>query len=305
MVVSVVMITYAHEKYIREAIAGVLMQLCSFDVELIIANDCSPDGTDLVVNEIIKSHKNATWIKYIKHEKNLGMMPNFIFAMQQAKGKYIALCEGDDYWTDPYKLQKQVDFLEANPDYVLCFHRVNILLNGHIESDEKDISEVRYQSIKDENNITIKDLLLYGNFMHTCSVVFKNIISNFPCEMAKSSVGDYILYVLLLKDGGKIKKINNFMSVYRRGVGTYSSLNEEKMLQNILIYQTCVLSVLFNEDHRQIMLDKVLNTQKQLFFKLSNYKVHEEVTVKKYLRKKLVKYKSRVFKIIGKYNEGK
>ena len=117
--VSVCMITYGHEKFIEEAINGVLMQECDFVVELIIANDCSPDKTDAVIQNILCNHPRASWIKYIKHDKNLGMMPNFIFAMQECKGKYIALCEGDDYWTDPSKLQKQVDFLEANSDYVI------------------------------------------------------------------------------------------------------------------------------------------------------------------------------------------
>ena len=105
--VSVVMITYGHEKFIREAIEGVLMQECDFEVELILANDCSPDQTDSVIQDIIKNHPKGCWIKYIRQENNIGMMPNFIFALKQCKGKYIALCEGDDYWTDPLKLQKQ------------------------------------------------------------------------------------------------------------------------------------------------------------------------------------------------------
>ncbi|MDO9260985.1 MAG: glycosyltransferase, partial [Flavobacteriaceae bacterium] len=108
--VSVCMITYNHENYIQQAIEGVLMQTCNFEVELIIANDCATDKTDEVIQEIIKNHPNSSWIKYTNHSQNKGMMPNFIWAMQQCKGKYIALCEGDDYWTDPLKLQKQVEF---------------------------------------------------------------------------------------------------------------------------------------------------------------------------------------------------
>ena len=122
--VSVCMITYGHEKFIEQAINGVLMQECDFEVELIIANDCSPDRTDAVIQNILKNHPRASWIKYIKHEKNLGMMPNFIFALQECQGKYVALCDGDDYWTDAFKLQKQVDFLESNPKFGICFHSV-------------------------------------------------------------------------------------------------------------------------------------------------------------------------------------
>ena len=125
--VSVVMMTYGHENYIRQAIEGVLMQNCFFEVELIVANDCSTDKTDLIIKDIIQNHPRGNWIKYHHHEKNVGMMPNFIFALHQATGKYVALCDGDDYWTDPLKLQKQVGFLEENEEYVLCFHKIKIL----------------------------------------------------------------------------------------------------------------------------------------------------------------------------------
>jgi len=119
--VSVCMITYGHEKFIEQAINGVLMQECDFEVELIIANDCSPDKTGQVVKNILENHPRSSWIKYIKHKKNLGMTPNFLFALNQCKGVFVAMCEGDDYWTNPLKLQKQVDFLEANKEYSICW----------------------------------------------------------------------------------------------------------------------------------------------------------------------------------------
>ena len=124
MAVSVVMVTYGHEQFIKQSIEGVLMQDCDFDIELILANDCSPDLTDEVVRGILENHPKSNWIKYTKHPKNIGMISNFMWAASQATAKYIALCDGDDYWTDPLKLQKQVDFLEANEDYAICFHDV-------------------------------------------------------------------------------------------------------------------------------------------------------------------------------------
>lgn len=110
--VSVDMITYMHEAYIEQAIEGVLMQKTNFEFELVIADDCSPDNTSVIISEIINTHLKGYRIKYFHHEKNLGMKANSIFALEQCKGKYIAVCEGDDYWTDPLKLQKQVDVLE-------------------------------------------------------------------------------------------------------------------------------------------------------------------------------------------------
>lgn len=125
IIVSVLMITYNHENFIREAIEGVLMQKTDFPVELIIGEDCSTDSTRKICLEYKAKYPDK--IRLLLPEFNLGVMRNFIETMQAATGKYIALCEGDDYWTDQYKLQKQVDFLEANSDYSCCFHRYDIL----------------------------------------------------------------------------------------------------------------------------------------------------------------------------------
>ena len=122
--VSVVMITYNHEKFIKEAIHGVLIQYCDFDIEFIIANDKSTDSTDEVITKYLNQLNIPDYIniEYIKNKENKGMIPNFVWGLQHASGKYIALCEGDDYWTDQLKLQKQVDFLEKNPNLIACHH---------------------------------------------------------------------------------------------------------------------------------------------------------------------------------------
>ena len=212
--VSVCMITYGHEKYIREALEGVLMQECDFEVELILANDCSPDRTDEIIQDIIKNHPKGCWIKYFKHESNIGMMPNFIFALKECEGKYIALCEGDDYWNDPLKLQKQVSFLEANPDYVLCFHPIQILkTDGGIVDD--------FITNVPENYETIETLARLGNYIHTPSVVFRNILSEYPTEFELSPIGDYFLY-MLLAENGRLKCLSEQMGVYRSGIGIWS-----------------------------------------------------------------------------------
>ena len=105
--VSVVMITYSHEKYIKQAIEGVLFQKCDFRVELIIANDYSPDNSDRIIKDIIENNHTNIIIHYTNHRVNKGMSSNFIWAMNQTNGKYIATCEGDDYWTDPLKFFKK------------------------------------------------------------------------------------------------------------------------------------------------------------------------------------------------------
>ena len=118
---SIVTITYNHEPYIRKCIEGVLIQQVNFPIEFIIAEDCSTDGTLAICKEY--SEKYPDLIKLITSENNVGAIANERRAMKAAKGKYIAFCEGDDYWTDPLKLQKQVDFLEEHPEYSVTFHR--------------------------------------------------------------------------------------------------------------------------------------------------------------------------------------
>lgn len=244
------MITYGHENYIRQAIEGVLMQECNFELELILANDCSPDGTDHLIKKIIKDHPRASIINYIKHEKNLGMMPNFIFALQQCKGKYIALCEGDDYWTDSLKLQKQVDFLEVNPDYVLSFHPINILKpNGEIVDD--------FITSVPENYEIIETLARLGNYIHTPSVVFRNVLKELPFEFELSPIGDYFLY-MILAEHGKLKYLEEKMAVYRFGVGIHSTNSAIKMAKSNLKLFTLLLSYSNNLKINQIILQKQL-----------------------------------------------
>jgi glycosyltransferase involved in cell wall biosynthesis len=235
------MITYNHVDFIAEAIEGVLMQDCKYDLELIIADDCSPDKTSNVVEKYIKNHTKGNCIKYFQHNVNIGMINNFKWALEQCQGEYIALCEGDDYWTDPLKLQKQVDFLESNKDYVLCFHKINILnLNGSIVEDFITKVPVEHE--------TFYNLASFGNYIHTPSVVFRNILSEFPKEFEISPVGDYFLYMLLAQHG-KIKYISERMAIYRQGVGIWSGKSYHYKYFNGT-YVFALLTMVFNDDKR-------------------------------------------------------
>ena len=206
------MITYGHEKYIRQAIEGILMQQCDFEVELIVANDCSPDATDQVIRDIIKSHPRGSWIKYIKNDKNLGMMSNFIFVMQECKGKYIALCDGDDFWTDPLKLQKQVEFLDNNKDYNLCHSDVN-LIDKYGELNKNTSMKLWNYT----NNHLDYRFSIFHPIAFTCTAVFRNINITDRLQININS-GDWMLWILATL-GGNAKFINEKLAVYRTGVG--------------------------------------------------------------------------------------
>lgn len=213
--VSVVMITYKHEEFIAEAIEGVLMQEVNFDLELIIADDCSPDKTEYVVREYVATNPKGHWIRYTRHKSNKGMMSNFIWALEQAKGQYIALCEGDDYWTDPLKLQKQVDFLERNKDYQACAHEVEILTHEGMKANKKK-----------KNTYYVEDFFSESH-LNTCSFLYRNNITLENQHFA-AIIGDLVLFILCAKKGN-IHFINETMAVYRMtGHGVYSGVKQKQ-----------------------------------------------------------------------------
>ena len=222
MLVSVVIITYNHDKYISQAVHGVLIQKCSFDIELIIANDCSTDRTDFVINNLLSSHENSGWIKYTRHLSNKGPVGNSIWALQQAKGDYVAICEGDDYWTDPKKLQRQVEFLEKNKLFSLCFHDVSVLNETH----NKDYK----YPIPRKEKLSFKDILL-KHYIPTCSVLYRNSLfpNPIPAWWFKCRMLDLPLE-LTLAAHGPIHYFSENMAVYRQ--------NSNSLTKNIEQIQT-------------------------------------------------------------------
>lgn len=243
--ISVVMITYGHEKYIHQAIEGVFMQKTNFDIEFIIANDFSPDASDEIIRELIKKAPANITVKYTRHEKNKGMMPNFIWALEQASGKYTAVCEGDDYWTSEDKLQKQVDFLESNDDFSLCFHRVYYL---------KDEKLILTNHIEEDKEYTFSDITKH-NFINTLSVVFRNGIVKIPDWFHYIEIGDYPLWILLAEKG-KLKYISEIMGVYRFGVGFHTTLSGIKQMENM---NFCLTFLFKTHKHNKIISGQIKN----------------------------------------------
>lgn len=229
--VSVCMITYKHEQFIAQAIEGVLMQKVNFEVELIIADDASPDSTESIVQQYITSHPTGHWIKYTRHSDNKGMMPNFVWALQQCKGKYIALCEGDDYWTDPLKLQKQVTFLEEHTEYSLCGHQASKMI------DEKVTEEILGKFHK--STFTYDDVAGNNIRIPTASIVFRNQLV-FPDWIYRVYGGDMAL-IFLNAQKGLLKILDFTGAVYRVHTGGIEQLfKKDKVLlpvRNIAEYK--------------------------------------------------------------------
>ena len=220
------MITYGHEKYIREAIEGVLMQECDFDVELIVANDCSPDSTDAVVKDIVENHPRGTWIRYFNQEENLGIGDNFKFALQECTGEYISICEGDDFWINPKKLQIQVDFLDQNQDYII--HSGNaIFKSSNPKTNEKTVFNLTKNSV-----FKLEDFLVNNNLI-TCTSTFRNLKISFPENFKQVTFKDWYLYVLLLQASSKeAYRTNEVYSTYRiHEGGVMKTLSDKKYFE--------------------------------------------------------------------------
>ncbi len=218
--VSIASITYNHEKFIAQAIDSWLMQKTNFDVEIIIGEDCSTDKTRDIIVEYQAKYPDK--IKLIASNNNIGMMQNFIQTLQACNGKYIALCEGDDYWTDPLKLQKQVDFLRNNKSYAICGHNVKSLRG-----------EALYDTgIKENITVPLNELVKY-NLLTTLSVLFRReSIRNLPEWFVNFPIGDWPLFILIAQTG-KVYIMKDYMGVHRvHEKGAWSQIDQDKLVEN-------------------------------------------------------------------------
>lgn len=205
--VSIVTITYNHSKCIKQAIESLMMQKTDFDFEIIIADDYSTDGTTDIIEDYVKTAKNV--IKPIFRNSNIGAWNNCKEAIIATSGKYVALCEGDDYWTDPLKLQKQVDYMEANKDCSVCFHPVKVIF------EDKENEDYIFPITSDVKKFNIESLLR-ENFIQTNSVMYRR--QNYDNIAKDVMPGDWYLHLYHARFGS-IGFINEVMSVYRRHHG--------------------------------------------------------------------------------------
>jgi glycosyltransferase involved in cell wall biosynthesis len=211
------MVTYNHESYIAQAIESVLMQNTNFEYKLIIGEDCSTDRT----NEIVKQYteKYPDKITAFLNKKNLGIKNNAKQIYTACTAKYIALLEGDDYWTDPLKLQKQVDFLETNPEYGMVCTDYNV----HWQSSDKMVTAYNtkvYRRNK-SSDITYDDYLIDRSSIGTATALIRKDLYNLyfkeidPYSKDWGVVGDTPLW-LYIAQKSKIKNLHIVTATYRK-----------------------------------------------------------------------------------------
>jgi glycosyltransferase involved in cell wall biosynthesis len=219
--VSIVCITYNHEKYIAKTLDSFLMQTTDFSFEILVGEDCSTDNT----LHILKKYKEKypTIIKIITGEKNIGSAQNFKRVFESSKSKYIALCEGDDYWTSINKLQSQITFLENNPEYSMCCHN-----SENYDNATKKTLHI-FPNIKNEKDFLLNDLF-NSNIANTCTVVYRNFNIKISEIFNTLPLGDWPLH-MLHAEYGKIKFLPENMARYQiHASGIWSSMNRLKQL---------------------------------------------------------------------------
>lgn len=211
VMVSVAMLAYDHEEFIRQALDSILMQKIDFSLKVVIADDCSTDKTREILLEYQKKYPDI--FKLVFQKKNLRHIQNNLDLYRNLEGKYVAVLEGDDYWTDPNKLQKQIDFLEANPNYSFCCHNnsISVFETGEISlRNDKDYPE----SDIDLKAILIKRIFASGTLVYRTSALTQVTIY----MISRLFNFDYALVVLLAEQGAGRYFPDN-MAVYRKHEG--------------------------------------------------------------------------------------
>lgn len=222
MLVNVLIPTFQHARFVAQTIEGCLGQQTSFDFNLVIGDDGSIDGAPEVIRRYAAQHPDR--IRAFLHPENLGPKEprelggknNVLFLFGQCTAPYIALCEGDDYWTDPYKLQKQVDFLETHPAYALRFHNVRVTYEDGSPSHP-------FNEPLGRNTFTLDDLFADRWFVPTCSTLFRNVFRDgFPDWYHRMAGGDLGIFILAAAHG-KLHYDPEIGGVYRRHRGGLSN----------------------------------------------------------------------------------
>lgn len=272
--VSVICMVYNHARYVADALDGFLQQETDFPFEVIIHDDASVDGSPDVIREYEKNFPNI--IKPIYEKTNLysrdtALLRDVVY--RELKGKYIAICEGDDYWCDSHKLKKMVDFLEVNNNYSACAH--NTILMNLVSRKQK-----RKTMFSDKDcDLNLRDIL-DGNDCHTSSVVCRReYFLNRPAFcFAQPGVGDYPLKVFLAMMG-PVKRFGKVMSVYRFGTPNSWTLrtigNAGKIVQNSInaMRMLCMANEWSTYNFNDVFRPVILRTLYNNFMKIGRFDV--------------------------------
>ncbi len=238
--VSVVVITYNQENYIRYTLESIVEQKVNFDMEVLVGEDCSTDGTAGIVKEFAEKYPDL-FTAYIR-EKNLGMTANFLDLLRRTQGEYLAVIEGDDYWIDNEYLQKHVDFLDSNKDYSACFSHCIIVDQNNVRHTDREKYSCYLKRDGDYEVHDFEEYLLPGQTstgMHRLNLYKQNLQR---LEELKFDITHFrdIHFVLMMLSCGKIYVSNEEVSAYRYILdlesGSWSSKNDIYRAESLINY---------------------------------------------------------------------
>lgn len=254
VLVSVCCITYNHAPYIRQCLDGFIMQKTNFKFEILIHDDASTDGTADIIREYEAKYPNILKPIYqTENQYSKGKNISATYNWPRAVGKYVAMCEGDDYWTDPLKLQKQVDFMEAHLECAVCFHPVMV-------HDQRTGDEYPDTLTKVPQITTIHDLARLSNYMHSPSIMYRYNpeVHRTMEQFGRIGVGDYLSH-MLYAENGNICKLPDYMAVYRQGVGVWTGPNSdgEKNMFTWIVAISKLSSVLQDKEAQRLIDEQI------------------------------------------------
>lgn len=266
--VSVVMLVYNHEEFIAQAINGVINQDYN-NLEIIILDDRSTDNSFETAKKICENHWRRVNISIIRHDRNIGMIQNLNFGLRCAKGKYLAICEGDDFWSDSKKISRQVEEFKNNPDVSIIYHRVNILYEKRTEFETLNTSVV-------EEKFNLNELSK-GNKIHTCSVMYKNANITLENKYFNSPVGDYILH-LKYAQIGDIIYLPDIMATYRHGVGIWTRQKEiERYKKWKTVLQLLLTDASFDDETKCQFKNQIKFTNRRIRLSNAFWKIYYRI----------------------------
>lgn len=264
--VSICCLAYNHVGSIEKAIQSFLMQKTDFPVEIFIHDDASTDGTVHILQKY--ELENPDRIRLLIQPENQYSIGKSLYEIYtqivfpQLRGKYIAICEGDDFWTDSLKLQKQVHFLEENPDYSVCFH--NVGFTGDTETDFHEHEKYYKNVLGSRKSFELSDLIR-NNFIPNCSVVYRNCVETFPDLFSSTVFPDWPLHIIFAHKG-KIGYLNQIMAVHhKRADGIWEGLSLDSRMKALYRFYFDLL-LFAGEMHRLEILNALGHHTK-------NYKV--------------------------------
>lgn len=278
--VDVILITYNHEKFVKDAIESVLAQRTEFEYRVIIGDDCSTDNTQAIIRSYAEKYPERFHLLLDSEHRGLNHRDRVgIRTLGIATAKYVALLDGDDYWTDSNKLQKQVAFLESHPEFAICCHNARMSYDDGpreaanlIPADQKEVSNL--------------EDLLFANFIPTCSVVFRRgLFGELPEWFFTLSIADWPLHILNAQHG-KIEYFNEVMATYRVHQGgawsSRSGVNKALSIIKMLEHVNAHLSFRYQR--------KIRATQAEWYYQAAEmtYRVGDANACRKFLSKYLL-----------------